>query len=289
MSKLKVGVVGLGAMGEPMARNLAAAGLLSGVHNRTLARAKAFAEATGVKAHSDVAALAAEADVILSCVSADQDLHEVIDRARAGFMHGTIWIDTSTVRPATAQALCLDLKNDQIDFLDAPISGGVEGAKAGSLSVMVGGDEQALNRAMPVLESIGKRITYMGASGSGQATKAINQVMVAGIASAVAEGLALAEQLELPLERVVEVIMSGAASSWFLGRRAPTMLSDTFNLGFKSELMLKDLHICAGLKPGALPLVGRAIADFTALVEAGHGSDDISALIRLSRKRLALT
>lgn len=276
-------------MGLPMAQNLAAHGFLAGVHNRTLARAKAFAETANVKAYQDIAALAADVEVILSCVSADDDLRAVIDQAHAGLKPHTVWIDTSTVSPTTTKALCAQLQDLGVALLDAPVSGGVEGAKNGALSIMVGGDAEALARVHPVLEAIGKRITWMGPSGSGQATKAINQVMVAGIAAAVAEGLALAERLELPTERVVEVIMNGAASNWFLGKRAPTMLQSEFNLGFKSELMLKDLRICASLHPGGLPLVEGAIAQFAELVAQGHGSDDISALIRLARQKLALS
>jgi 3-hydroxyisobutyrate dehydrogenase len=166
------------------------------------------------------------------------------------------------------------------------VSGGVEGAKAGTLSIMVGGSEVALERARPLLNLLGQRITYMGPSGAGQATKAVNQVLVAGIAQAVSEGLALAESLELPLDRVVEVIMNGAASNWFLGKRAPTMLNNEFDLGFKSELMLKDLRICERLKPNRLPGVTRAIEGFAELVARGHGSNDISALIRLARERV---
>jgi len=286
MSKPRVGFIGLGAMGEAMATNLFKQGLLRCVHNRTTARAISFAQAHQVKACADIAALAAEVEVIVSCVSADEDLLAVVERAFAGLKEGTIWIDTSTVRPDTARQIQADLSQIGVEFLDAPVSGGVEGAKNGTLSVMVGGAQSAMDGAREVFAAIGSRTTWMGPSGAGQATKAINQVMIAGIAAAVAEGLALAESLKLPTERVVEVIMNGAASNWFLGKRAPTMLNDQFNLGFKLGLMLKDLNICASLSPHALPLVERAITDFSALVEQGHGADDISALIRLSRARL---
>jgi 3-hydroxyisobutyrate dehydrogenase len=286
MTELNAGVIGLGAMGAPMARNLAAQGRLRGVWNRTFDRAREFAETHQVRAYADPAALSAEVDVLISCVSADADLRDVIDRAWAGFRPGLIVVDTSTVEPTTAQTLASELAGSQVEFLDAPVSGGVEGAKAGTLSIMVGGSEVALERARPLLNLLGQRITYMGPSGAGQATKAVNQVLVAGIAQAVSEGLALAESLELPLDRVVEVIMNGAASNWFLGKRAPTMLNNEFDLGFKSELMLKDLRICERLKPNRLPGVTRAIEGFAELVARGHGSNDISALIRLARERV---
>jgi 3-hydroxyisobutyrate dehydrogenase len=163
----------------------------------------------------------------------------------------------------------------------------VEGAKKGTLSVMAGGDSANMSRSMPVLETFAATVTHMGPVGAGQATKAVNQVMVAGIAEAVCEALALAEQLKLPPERLLSVVSAGAAGSWFLDHRGRSMLEDRFDVGFKLSLLLKDLGICQRLARDldiSLPVVDAAVADYRALVEAGDGDNDISGLIRLKRR-----
>jgi len=170
--------------------------------------------------------------------------------------------------------------------VDAPVSGGVEGAKKGTLSVMAGGDSANISRIMPVLEVISSTVTHMGPVGSGQATKAVNQVMIAGIAEAVCEALALAEKLNLPSERLLSVVSAGAAGSWFLERRGQTMLENKFDFGFKLSLLLKDLLICRTLAQEldiSLPTVEAAIKDYRDLVDLGDGDHDISGLIRLKR------
>ncbi|MEJ2534605.1 MAG: NAD(P)-dependent oxidoreductase [Gammaproteobacteria bacterium] len=285
---LKTGVIGLGAMGAPMARNLARAGLLGTVWNRTRARADELATELGVPVADSPAALADCCDVILTCVSADEDLEAVVRACEPGLRAGQAVVDTSTVNPATARKLAAWLEPRGVAFVDAPVSGGVEGAKAGTLSVMAGGDSANLSRIAPVLEAISARITHMGGVGAGQATKAVNQVMVAGIAEAVCEGLALAEKLNLPPERLINVLSAGAAGSWFLDKRGLTMLQDRFAPGFKSGLLLKDLRICEALARELdmnLPMVEAAIEDYAALVDAGHADSDTSVLIELKRPR----
>lgn len=281
------GVIGLGSMGAPMARNLARAGLLASVWNRTSGRAMALVEELDVPVAADPAALAGACEVIITCVSADADLLEVIRACLPGLRAGTVVVDTSTVRPATAVQVDTLLREHGASLVDAPVSGGVEGARAGSLSVMAGGEFADISRIQPVLEAISARVTHMGAVGSGQATKAVNQVMVAGINEAVCEALALAEQLNLPAERLIEVLAAGAAGNWFLEKRGRTMLDNRFEPGFKCALLVKDLGICQDLARDlnfTLPMVATTLQDYHALLEAGYGEADTSSLITLKRR-----
>jgi len=283
---IRAGVIGLGAMGISMAKNLADAGLLSTVWNRTISKANAFAEETGMAVAADPAQLASDCNVILTCVSADEDLLNVIAQILPSVKPGTMIVDTSTVSPATARQVAASLSDVDAGFVDAPVSGGVEGARKGTLSVMAGGDSANISRIMPVLEAISASVTHMGPVGSGQATKAVNQVMIAGVAEAVCEGIALAEKLNLPSERLLSVVGAGAAGSWFLDHRGKSMLKNEFDVGFKLSLLLKDLLICKTLAQDldiSLPTVEAAITDYRELVELGDGDHDISGLIRLKR------
>ncbi len=288
MNDLATGVIGLGAMGAPMARHLASAGLLTGVWNRTTEKAGALARELNVTVAADPAALAAQSKVLLTCVSADGDLQAVIAAALPGLRAGSVVVDTSTVSPTTTRALAAQLARAGVALVDAPVSGGVEGARKGTLSVMAGGDSADIERIRPVLEAISARVTHMGPTGSGQATKAVNQVMVAGINEAVCEALAFSEKLNLPSERLIEVLSAGAAGNWFLDHRGRTMLADNFEPGFKCGLLLKDLRICDSLAREldmSLPVTASALEDYRVIVEEGGFDDDTSALIR--RKRAA--
>lgn len=283
---IEVGVIGLGAMGAPMARHLADAGMLAVLWNRTPSMAEALAKETGASVADSPEQLAAGCNVILTCVSADHDLLGVVDQLLPGVKPGSVLVDTSTVSPATARQIAASLESLGAGFVDAPVSGGVEGAKKGTLSVMAGGDTANISRIMPVLEAISATVTHMGPVGAGQATKAVNQVMVAGIAEAVCEALALGEKLNLPSERLISVVSAGAAGSWFLNHRGRTMMDNRFDVGFKLSLLLKDLLICQVLAQDldiSLPTVEAAIRDYRKLVELGDGDNDISGLIRLKR------
>ncbi|MDR6937307.1 NAD(P)-dependent oxidoreductase [Luteibacter sp. 3190] len=282
---LKAAFIGLGAMGAPMAGHLHAKGLLAAVGNRTQARADALAGELGVAAPS-LAEIAASCDVIALCVSADADVIGVVEALASSLKAGAIVIDHSTVAPATATKAARLIAEAGGSFLDAPVSGGVEGAKNGKLSVMVGGDADVLDRARPVLEAYGARITHMGKVGSGQATKAVNQVLVAGIAHAVTEGLALGEALGLDADRLIPTLAAGAAGNWFLDKRGATMLRNEFSVGFKLALLHKDLGIVRGIATDAgtdRTIIEQSLADFAELMSQGYGDDDISALIRLKR------
>jgi 3-hydroxyisobutyrate dehydrogenase len=285
---MKTGLIGLGAMGLGMARNLAKADYLTGVYNRTAAKAEALADELQVKAYPTPQALAEQVDLIFVCVSADQDVLEVVSAIAANIKPGTVVVDLSTVSSSTAQQASTLLKAKQVDFLDAPVSGGVEGANKGTLAMMVGGDERTLERVRPILAAMTARIEHMGATGAGQACKAVNQVMCAGINQAVTEALAFAEAQGLNLDKVIDVVSGGAAGNWFLQHRGKTMTRSTFDPGFKLALHHKDLLICRQMARQAgvaCPLTETTVADYELLMQQGHGDEDISALYRLKRKQ----
>lgn len=281
----KVGFIGLGAMGAPMAGHLHARHLLHAVGNRTVAKARAIAEQHGVCV-ADTAAGFSECQAVVLCVSKDEDVLDCCRALAAVLPAGALVIDHSTVARETALAASALLQKSSIDFLDAPVSGGVEGAINGKLSVMVGGDAAVLARAMPVLEAYALRVTHMGPAGAGQATKAVNQVLVAGIAQAVCEGLAFGEALGLSKETLVPTLAAGAAGNWFLDKRGATMMAHTYVPGFKSALLLKDLHIVEAMAKALgkdYSVVRQSLADYQTLVDSGFGEEDTSALIRLKR------
>jgi 3-hydroxyisobutyrate dehydrogenase len=279
---MKAGMIGLGAMGLGMARNLSKAGFLKAVYNRTAAKTAEFT----VAVFDSPEALAAEVDVVLLCVSADQDVLSVIEAIVLTLKAGSIVVDMSTVSSETAQKAAAILAKKQVDYLDAPVSGGVEGAKNGTLAMMVGGEERALEKVRPVLEAMAARIIYMGATGSGQATKAVNQIMCAGINQAVTEALAFGQAQGLEMEKVINVISGGASGNWFLVHRGSTMTQGTFAPGFKLALHHKDLKICqtmAAQADVAIPLSDMTVINYEQLMQDGYGDEDISALYRLKR------
>ncbi|HEV2109884.1 MAG TPA: NAD(P)-dependent oxidoreductase [Gammaproteobacteria bacterium] len=281
---MKAGFVGLGAMGYAMALNLHKAGLLAAVYNRSRDKAEALAKGTGCTAAGDIAELASLCDAVVLCVTADADVLAVVDALAQSLKQGSLVLDCSTVSAATARDAAARLKPRGVDFLDCPVSGGTEGAKNGTLAIMCGGEPAAFARAEPLLKALGKRWELMGPAGSGQATKAVNQIAVAGIAQAVTEALAFAEAEGLPLDKVIEVVGSGAAGSWFLTHRGPTMVRQQFPLGFKVSLHDKDLAIVqqmAAARGVQLPVVEMTRVHYRRLMQEGHDSEDISALFRL--------
>ncbi|MGD9583911.1 MAG: NAD(P)-dependent oxidoreductase [Lysobacterales bacterium] len=285
---IKVGWVGLGAMGAPMAAHLHRAGLLVAVCNRSHAKAERFAAAhAGVLAVRDPAELPQLCEVVVSAVSADADVLGLAHTLAQHADPGLVLIDTSTIAAASAEKAAWMLRSHGADFLDCPVSGGVEGAIHGRLSVMAGGEEETLAEMRPVLDCFAARVTHMGPVGAGQSSKAVNQVLVAGIAAAVCEGLALGEALGLPRERLLPTLLGGAAQCWFLDKRGESMLDNRFELGFKLSLLCKDLGIVQALATAAgvdHSVVDKALADYTELQRRGHGNEDISALIRLKRR-----
>jgi 3-hydroxyisobutyrate dehydrogenase len=286
MHAIRAGFVGLGAMGWSMAAHLHQRGLLAAVANRSADKAKRFAaEHAGVVA-ATAETIAQSCNVVVLCVSADADVLVVSRAIAANAAAGTVVIDHSTVSSTTADAAAALLRAAGGDFIDAPVSGGVEGAKNGKLSIMAGGEAATLERVRPVLEAYGLRIGHMGPVGAGQNTKAVNQVLIAGIAQAVTEGLALGEALGLDPATLLPTLGAGAAGNWFLEKRGATMLRDEFSVGFKLALLHKDLRIVHDLAVAAgtgRSVIDRSLSDYAELMARGHGDDDISALIRLKR------
>lgn len=281
---MRAGFIGLGAMGAHMARNLHKAGMLHSVWNRTPEKAKALAAELKCPVAGSPAAMAAEADVIVLCVSADDDVLDVVNQLAGPARAGSLVIDCSTVSAETARRAAALLCEHDAQFLDCPVSGGVEGARDATLAIMVGGEAQAFERAQPMLRAMGQTVTHFGPNGSGQATKATNQIMCAGIIQAVAEAMAFAKAEDLPLQKVVDTLGKGAGSSWYFVNRAPNMIRGTFPPGFRVRLHAKDLRICrdmAGKFGVTLPVVERMLGEYAELIERGYGDEDISADFRL--------
>jgi 3-hydroxyisobutyrate dehydrogenase len=289
MQAIRAGFVGLGAMGWSMAAHLHQRGLLAAVANRSPEKAARFATGHAGVVATTVETISNYCNVVVLCVSADADVLAVSAAIAANAAAGCVVVDHSTVSSATAQQAAALLQDVGCDFVDAPVSGGVEGAKNGKLSIMAGGDAAALDRVRQVLESYGARISHMGAVGAGQNTKAVNQVLIAGIAQAVTEGLALGEALGLDAATLLPTLGAGAAGNWFLEKRGATMLANQFSVGFKLGLLHKDLGIVRELALAAgtdRSIIDRSLADYAELMARGHADEDISALIRLKRPQV---
>lgn len=266
-----------------MAHKLYESDQLEIVWNRSMDKLDSFLQSHDVKCASLPADVGKNAAVVFTCVSADADLLEVIDQLLPGLDKRSIVVDCSTVSRDTARRVAQRLAKREARFLDAPVSGGVEGANKGTLAMMVGGDERVLEAVRPLLASMAARIEHMGAVGSGQATKAVNQIMAAGINQAVTEALAFASAYQLPLDKVMDVVGSGAAANWFLEHRGSSMVNKRYEPGFKVSLHHKDLAICKEMSAAlgvSLPLVEMTLIHYRRLIEAGFGEEDISALFR---------
>ncbi|MCT0207331.1 NAD(P)-dependent oxidoreductase, partial [Synechococcus sp. CS-1332] len=246
----------------------------------------------GARRAATPAAAARDAAVLAVCLSDDAAVAAVLlgegggdsaVAAVAGLAPGALVVDFSTISPASSRAMAAALAERGVAYLDAPVTGGTEGARAGTLSVLVGGGAADLERARPVLEAVGRTITHLGPVGAGQEAKAVNQVLVAGCYAAVAEALALGQRLGLPMEVVRQALLGGAAGSWALEHRGGSMLRGEFPLGFRVLLHRKDLAIAleaaaaGGLE---LPVARQVAAMEDDLIAAGHGDEDVSALAR---------
>ena len=277
-----VSCLGLGALGAPMARNLLRAGWSLTAFNRTAAPAQSL-EAAGAQRAATVAEAAAASPLLLLCLSDDQAVDEVLALAKGHLQPGALVIDCSTISPGTSQRLAGELATQGVDYIDAPVTGGTEGAEAGTLRVLIGAELEQLERARPLLEVIGGSLHHFGPVGAGQQAKAVNQVLVAGSYAAVAEALALADRLGLPQDALVEALKGGAAGSWALENRSQQMINDSYPLGFKLALHRKDLGIALGAAAEAqleLPICERVAALEDELIEQGCGELDVSALAR---------
>jgi 3-hydroxyisobutyrate dehydrogenase len=282
----RVGFAGLGAMGLPMAKNLHKAGLLAAVWNRSAEKAQALSAELGCAAPATLDTFARSVDAVVICVSADGDVRAVLEAMAPALPKGTLVIDCSTVSADTARWAEKLLAARDVQFLDAPVSGGVEGAKNGTLAIMCGGEPAAFEASRPILGAMGKTIEHFGPAGSGQATKATNQIMCAGIIRACAEAMAFAGAHRLPLDRVVATLGAGAGSSWYFVHRAPNMVRGSYPAGFRIRLHAKDLGICRDMAARfgvSLPVVDSMLAEYAELIEKGFGDEDISATHRLKQ------
>jgi 3-hydroxyisobutyrate dehydrogenase len=281
---MRVGFVGLGAMGLHMARNLHRAGLLAAVWNRSAEKARALGGELNVAAPATLEQLASLSDAVVSCVSADADVLEVTRGLAPGLKEGALLLDCSTIGAGTARKAAALLAPRGAEFLDCPVSGGVEGARDATLAIMVGGPDAAFARAAPILQALGRTIAHFGPTGSGQAAKATNQIMCAGIIEAIAEAMAFARAQGLPLDKLIETLGKGAGSSWYFVHRAPNMARGSYPPGFRVRLHAKDLGICHDMAARfgvALPVVERMLAEYAELTARGYGDEDISATYRL--------
>ena len=287
-----IGFLGLGVMGAPMARNLLAAGHDVLAWNRS---PEPLAElvATGARSADGPAAVAAVADLTISIVSDDAALRQVLggaDGAIAAARPGSLVIDMSTVSPALARELAAEAGARGVGFLDAPVSGGDVGARDGTLSIMVGGSAADVERARPVFDVLGSRLTHVGDAGAGQVAKACNQVLVAVIFGGLAEALVLGSKLGVDPAAILDAVGGGMAANRIMEVRRDNFLGHDFAPGFKVDLHHKDLEIALGASgevDAPLPLTAEVQQMFRQLRAAGHGGEDDSALLRVAEQRAA--
>jgi 3-hydroxyisobutyrate dehydrogenase len=290
---MKVAFIGMGTMGAAMALNILKAGHAVTVHNRTREREEPVAAAGARRAASPQAA-AQGADIVVTCVSDTPDLEAVI-LGENGVLHGApagaIVIDMSTVSPSATRRIGAELAKKGIRMLDAPVSGGSEGAQKGTLSIMIGGEAADVEKAMPVLSAMGKNITHVGPAGAGQLTKAINQIIISGTYLSVAEGLSLGIKAGLDMPQVVKAMTGGAADSWVLSYRSGNVIKNEYPLGFRVRLHRKDLGIAleAAKEMGVFLPCSSLVAQIeNGLVAQGFGDEDVSAMARVIRKSSGL-
>jgi 3-hydroxyisobutyrate dehydrogenase len=284
----RIGFVGLGTMGASMAANLLRAGAQLTVWNRTPGKAAAL-RAMGAEEAASPGDVAARSDIAVVCVSDTPDVEAVLFGAEGiagGARAGSLVIDCSTISPAATRDFGRRLARRGVGMVDAPVSGGSEGARLGTLTMFVGGAEPDVTRARPALEAMGKTITHLGQLGSGQAAKAVNQVIISGTYLGVAEGIVLGIRAGLDPQRLVEALSGGAAQSWVMANRSGRMIDDEYPLGFRLALHRKDLGIAlemAGESGVMLPAAMLVAALEDRLLAGDHGDDDMSVLARAIR------
>ncbi len=290
---MKVAFIGLGTMGIPMALNILNAGFDLTVHNRTRDKEEIPAKAGALRAGSPREA-AASAEIIITCVSDTPDVEAIIlgeNGVIHGARNGSIVVDMSTISPSATRRIAEKLGKKGVKMLDAPVSGGSEGAQKGTLCIMVGGDPEDLEKVDSVLKAMGKIITHVGPVGAGQLTKAINQIIVGGTYWSVAEGVTLGIKAGLDMDKVLQAVGSGAASSWPLINRSGNMIQNSYPLGFKVKLHRKDLNIALEIARElgvTLPLAAYIEQVETGLIARGHEDEDLSALARSIRQQSGL-
>lgn len=287
---IRAAFIGLGVMGYPMAGHLARAGLDVNVWNRSRAKAETWAAEYSGTACSSIAEAVNNADIVLTCVGADKDLEAVYQGDEgiiANAPEGAILVDHTTASAGIAEQLAALAAGRQQGFIDAPVSGGQQGAENGQLTIMCGGDPKVFERARPVLEHYARALNLMGPAGSGQKTKMVNQIAIAGLVQGLSEALHFAEQAELDVRKVVDVISKGAAQSWQMENRSGTMIDGKFDYGFAVDWMRKDLGICleeARKVNASLPVTALVDQFYADVQSIGGNRWDTSSLIQRLRK-----
>lgn len=290
---MNIGFIGMGTMGAPMAKRLVQAGHSVTVHNRTREKEEVVA-AVGARRAASAKEVGWDAELVIIMVSDTPDV-QVVVLGDTGVIHsmqpGSILIDMSTISPAATRKIARALSEKGIEMLDAPVSGGSEGAIHGTLSIMVGGKPEVLERVHSILEIMGSTITLVGPIGSGQVTKAINQVIIAGVYASVAEGLALGLAAGVDIEAAHRAVSGGAAGSWILENRGANMIQNHYPLGFRSRLHRKDLGIAldaAGDLGVPIPIAAYVAQLETGLIKRGFGEEDVSNIARVIREQAGL-
>lgn len=287
----QIGFIGLGIMGRGMTNNLLKAGHKVTVWNRTAARMDEFA-AAGAQTASSPATLAAQCDVILVCVSDTPDVEAVLfgkDGVSAGIKSGALVVDHSTISPQKTVEMAKRLNAQGAAYLDAPVSGGSEGAKNGTLSIMVGGEAADFERAMPILQAYGKTITHVGAQGAGQMAKLVNQILVVVNQLAASEALLFAQAGGLDLAKTIDAVKGGAAGSWMLANRGPQMIVRDFRPGFTIDLQQKDLRLVLEAADAmGIPLIATSMVFqmYRTLQTQGLGGDGNHGLVKALEKMM---
>ena len=294
MAQTKIGFIGTGIMGAPMARNLLKAGFAVTAYNRTKSKAEKLV-ADGATLADSVAAAAEGADVVITIVSDSPDVEEVYLGASGvcgAIREGSLAIDMSTISPMVAQQVAAVVEDKGASFLDAPVSGGEGGAINGALSIMVGGPDKAVERARPLFEAMGKTIVHCGPNGAGQVTKLCNQTVCVLNILAAAEAVTLAEKAGLDVDRMLEAVSAGAANSWMIQNLAPLMAKKDYRPGFMIDLQQKDLRLVTeAAREHKVSLPGASLVHqlFAANQAAGEGQEGTQSLVKTLRRLAAIS
>ncbi len=291
----RVAFIGLGVMGFPMAGHLARAGHEVVVFNRTGAKAEAWVARHGGRLAATPAEAAAGAECVFACVGADDDVRQVATGAQGAFVtmaEGAVFVDHTTTSAALAEEMHAEARSRGLHFIDAPVSGGQQGAENGQLTIMCGGEEEPYARAEPLMRAYAKQVRLMGPAGSGQRTKMVNQICIAGLLQGLAEGIHFALRNGMDVDAVLDVISKGAAQSWQMDNRGHTMARGEFDFGFAVDWMRKDLGICldeARRAGASLPVTALVDQFYTQLQQRGDGRLDTSSLVKLLEEKISET
>jgi 3-hydroxyisobutyrate dehydrogenase len=287
----RIAFIGLGVMGGPIARHLSKAGHHLSVFNRSISKAEKWVAEYGGKAVRSPAEAAADAEAVISCVGTDDDLASVAlgrDGAFAAMKKGALFIDHTTVSARIARQLAVEAKGRGLHCVDAPMTGGQAGAENGTLALMCGGSETAVEKARPIMSAYAKRIVHVGGAGDGQTAKMVNQICIAGVLQGLSEAMHFAQCAEIDLDKVFEAISGGAAQSWQMDNRWATMAKGEFDFGFAVDWMRKDLGLAideARANGASIPLAAMVDQFYSDVQHMGGGRQDTSALVRRLPKR----